>query len=72
MKIFVVIATWPYERGYDVVGARRTREEAKQLAKDAESGRFLPSKWDSEFAREYCDVNDVCQMLYEIKEVTVE
>lgn len=72
MKIFIVIATEPYKRGYDIVGARRTREAAEQLAEDAEAGRFPPSAWVSEFVRKCCSVDYVRRMDYAIEEVTVE
>lgn len=72
MKIFVVIVTEIYERGYDIVGARCTREAAEQLAKDAETGGFPPSAWVSEFVRECCSVDYVRRMDYEIEEVSVE
>ncbi|GGA31905.1 hypothetical protein GCM10007416_00540 [Kroppenstedtia guangzhouensis] len=72
MKIFIVIATEMYERGYDIVGARCTREAAEALAEDAEKGRFPPTAWVSEWARKYCTVRDAGRMDYEIEEVSVE
>lgn len=72
MRIFIVIATEMYERGYDIVGARRTREAAEQLAEDAEAGRFPPSEWSSETARELYRTEHCRWMCYDIEEVTVE
>lgn len=54
------------------MGGRRTRAESEQLVKEAREGRFPPSAWASEFVREYCDVEDVKGMDYEIQEVLAE